>query len=60
MTPTLKKMVGLIAVIISIYLVLGAFYLPSSFMGEVRNLVLAGGIVLLIAGNILIVFGAEK
>lgn len=60
MTPAQKKMVGLVCVVASVFLILGSFYLPSDFIGGAGGILLASGIVLLLAGNALIVFGTDR
>lgn len=56
MSEATQKMLGLIAIIISIFLLMGGLYLPDGFVAEPTQTVLVVlGVVLLLGGNVVMV-----
>lgn len=56
MSETSQKMLGLCAIIVSIFLLIGGLYLPSDFIAEpLQDILTFAGVVLLIGGNVVMV-----
>ena len=56
MSKTSQKMLGLCAIIVSIFLLIGGLYLPSDFIAEpLQGILTFAGVVLLIGGNVVMV-----
>ena len=56
MNEATQKMLGLVAIIISIFLLMGGLYLPADFVAEPTQTVLViFGVVLLLGGNVVMV-----
>ena len=56
MSETSQKMLGLCAIIVSVFLLIGGLYLPSDFIAEpLQGILTFAGVVLLIGGNVVMV-----
>lgn len=56
MSETSQKMLGLCAIIVSIFLLIGGLYLPFDFIAEpLQGILTFAGVVLLIGGNVIMV-----
>ena len=56
MNETSQKMLGLCAIIVSIFLLIGGLYLHSDFIAEhLQGILTFAGVVLLIGGNVVMV-----
>ena len=56
MSEATQKMLGLVAIIISIFLLMGGLYLPDGFVVEPTQTVLVVlGVVLLLGGNVVMI-----
>lgn len=56
MNKTPQKMLGLCAIIVSVFLLIGGLYLPSDFIAEpLQGILTFAGVVLLIGGNVVVV-----
>lgn len=56
MSETSQKMLGLCAIIVSIFLLIGGLYLPFDFIAEpLQGILTFAGVVLLIGGNVVMV-----
>lgn len=61
MSEARKKLLGLCAVIVSVFLLMGGLYLPDSFAAEsVRTALCILGVVLLIGGNLVMVIAHDE
>lgn len=56
MSATLKKMLAVIGIIASLFLILGGLYLPDSFAAPlVKSILCWSGLILLLVGNVILV-----
>lgn len=56
MSEATQKMLGLVAIIISVFLLMGGLYLPADFVVEpTQTALVVLGVVLLLGGNVIMV-----
>lgn len=61
MSETSQKMLGLCAIIVSIFLLIGGLYLPFDFIAEpLQGILTFAGVVLLIGGNVIMVVARSE